>query len=148
MNWESRPLLVAEDNDDDYFLLQRAIKKANLHNPVRRAKNGQEAVDYLAGTGMYEDRIEYPFPQLLLLDLKMPLMHGFDVLSWIRKQKELRSLPVVIFSSSPHTEDIRKGYEWGANGYLTKSTSVAALVEVVSAIQAYWLRFNCAPDGR
>jgi CheY-like chemotaxis protein len=145
MNLESRLILVAEDNDDDYFLLDRAFRKANFINPVRRVKNGQDAIHYLSGATPYSDRIAYPFPYVFLLDLKMPIKHGFDVLDWIRQREDLKSLPVVILSSSQQAEDIRKSYEMGANGYISKSTSVASLVDVVESIRSYWLRVNCTP---
>lgn len=148
MNWESRLLLIAEDNDDDYFILDRAFKKSGFFNPIQRVKNGQEAILYLSGASPYSDRTVYPFPYVLLLDLKMPIKHGFDVLKWIRDRKETSILPVVIFSSSEQGADIRKGYELGANGYVSKPTSVAALADTVSAIQTYWLKINCTdPDS-
>ena len=143
MSWESRLLLVAEDNDDDYFLLDRAMKKVGFSNPVRRVKNGQEAIQYLSGASPYSDRVAYPFPYLLLLDLKMPIRHGFDVLKWIRHHEGTKFLPTVIFSSSQQKNDIQNGYELGANGFVSKSTSVESLIEVITAVQAYWLMFNC-----
>ena len=105
-------------------------------------KNGQEAIHYLSGTSPYSDRIAYPFPYILLLDLKLPLSHGFDVLAWVRQREETKLLPVVIFSSSQQDADIRKGYELGANGFITKSTTMDGLVDTVAAIQAYWLKVN------
>ena len=80
MNWESRPILIAEDDDNDFFLLDRAVKKASIHNPLHRVVNGQEVINYLSGITPYSDRTAYPFPYLVLLDLKLPLLHGFDVL--------------------------------------------------------------------
>jgi CheY-like chemotaxis protein len=144
MNWEERLILIAEDNDDDYFLWDRALRKAQVVNPVRRVKNGQEVVEYLSGAAPYSDRAAYPFPYFLLLDLKMPVKHGFDTLAWIRQREATKLLPVVIFSSSQQTADIRRGYELGANGFVTKSTSVEGLVTIGAALQSYWLRVNCA----
>jgi len=142
MLWESRPVLVAEDSDDDYFLLTRAFQKANFINPVFRVENGQEVIRYLSGEGRYADRMLYPFPYVLLLDLKMPVMHGLDVLAWTRQQDATRRLPVVVVSSSLQPTDIRESYDKGANGFVTKSTTIAGLVDVVEAIHAFWLKVN------
>lgn len=143
MSWELRPILVAEDDDNDYFLLDRAIKKAGIRNPIQRVINGQEVVYYLSGISPYSDRVAYPFPHLLLLDLKLPVKHGFDVLKWIRSREATKTLLVVVLSSSRQADDIQTAYELGANGYVPKSTSVDDLVEVASAIKAYWLKVNC-----
>lgn len=146
MNSESYPILVAEDDDNDYFLFDRAIKKAGIRNPIYRVVNGQKVIDYLRGISPYSDRTAYPFPHLLLLDLKLPVKHGFDVLEWIRKREETKTLPVLIHSSSRQTGDIHRAYALGANGYVTKATSVQDLVEIVTAINAYWLKVNCGPS--
>lgn len=146
MNCETRLILVAEDNDDDYFLLDRAFKKTQFANPVQRVKNGQEVISYLSGASPYSDRTAYPIPHVLLLDLKLPIKHGFDVLDWIRQSENNKFLPVVIFSSSQQNADIREGYRRGANGYVSKSTAVTSLMDVVSAIQSYWLKANCVEE--
>jgi len=142
-SWESRVVLVVEDSDDDYFLLTRAFKKANFNNPVYRVSNGDEAIRYLAGKSRYMDRATYPFPYLVLLDLKMPLTHGFEVLDWARNQEETKLVPVLVFTSSQQEVDVRASYKRGANGFLVKPASILALTEVVTAIHAYWLRLNC-----
>jgi CheY-like chemotaxis protein len=142
-SWESRLVLVVEDSDDDYFLLTRAFKKANFLNPVQRVSNGEEAIHYMAGTSQYEDRTMYPFPYIVLLDLKMPITHGFDVLNWARKQAETKLLPMLVFSSSQQDVDVQESYQRGANGYVMKPTSISGLTDVVGAIHTYWLRLNC-----
>ncbi len=144
MNWQLRPILVAEDNDDDYFLLSRAFQKTNLTNPVFRVKNGHEVILYLSGAHSYADRIAYPFPYVMLLDLKMPVKHGFDVLEWVRTSAaHAKLLPILVLSSSQQDVDVQKAYELGANGYVSKSTSVQDLADVVAAVQTYWLKVNC-----
>ncbi len=142
-SWESRVVLVVEDSDDDYFLLTRAFKKAQFINPVQRVSNGDEAIRYLAGTSRYMDRATYPFPYLVLLDLKMPITHGFDVLDWARGQESTKLVPVLVFSSSQQQVDVDESYKRGANGFVMKPTSVTALTDIVSAIHSYWLRLNC-----
>lgn len=143
MSWETLPILVAEDDDNDYFLLDRAIKKAGISNPVHRVTDGQEVVNYLCGTSPYSDRMAYPFPHLLLLDLKLPIKHGFDVLKWIRAREATKALLIIIHSSSKQGDDIHKSYELGANGYVPKATSTDDLIEAVAAVKAYWLKVNC-----
>jgi DNA-binding response OmpR family regulator len=138
-------ILIAEDDDGDYFILQRALLKAQFTNPVHRVTNGQEAVDYLVGANPYSDRMKYPMPTLLLLDLKMPIKHGFDVLRWIRQEAPTPTglLPTIIFSSTSRTEDVDLGFKLGANGFLTKPTTMVAMVETIRAIDAYWIKLNC-----
>jgi len=142
MNWESRVVLVAEDSDDDFLLLKMAFRKANFRNPVHRVQNGQEAIYYLLGEEQYADRQAFPFPYVMLLDLKMPVMHGLDVLAWARQNDETRRLPVVMLTSSLQPLDVQESYDKGANGFVTKSTSLAGLVEVVAAIHAFWVKVN------
>ena len=140
-------VLVAEDDDSDFFILQRAIQKANFEPPVFRVTEGQQAVDYLAGMTPYSDRIAYPTPSLLLLDLKMPLRHGFDVLRWIRLEAPpaVRLLPTVLLSSSSRIDDVELGYRLGANAFLTKPATVESMIEMMRAIEAFWIRQNCFP---
>ena len=140
---KNHAILVAEDDENDFFLLERAIKKASLSMPVRRVKNGEEAVYYISGISTYSDRTAYPVPLLLLLDLKMPVKHGFDVLRWRKENKQAASLPVIIFSSSNRPDDVRLAYELGANAFLTKPASMEAMVESIQAIEAFWIRKNC-----
>jgi len=142
MNWESRLVLVAEDSDDDFMLLMMAFRKANFRNPVRRVENGQEAIYYLLGEEQYADRQAFPFPYVLLLDLKMPVMHGLEVLAWARQNAETRRLPVVMLTSSLQPLDVQESYDRGANGFVTKSSSLEGLVDVVAAIHAFWVKVN------
>src|ERR1051326_5358774 len=102
------PILVADDDENDIFFLRRAIDRARLHNPVVISRDGQEAIDYLQGSPPYQNRAQFPLPGMLLLDLKMPKVNGFDVLSWISQRPELKDLIIVVLSSSAHEEDIRK----------------------------------------
>jgi CheY-like chemotaxis protein len=122
---------MAEDEDDEAFLFQRALKKASISNPVQRVKNGDEAIEYLSGAGSYSDRKLFPLPILLLLDLNMPKKSGFEVLEWIRRQPPLKTLAVDIFSGSSRSEDIDRALRMGANLYLKKPITLHELDELL-----------------
>lgn len=141
----SLPLLLAEDDEHDVFFMRRAFQQAGIENSVHVVRDGQEAVDYLSGSGPSSDRLLFPLPCLLLLDLKMPRMTGLEVLEWLQEQPELRCLPVVMLSASAHRTDIERAYELGANGFLVKPASVEKRVELVKAIKAFWLELNQGP---
>jgi CheY-like chemotaxis protein len=121
------PILIAEDEDDEAFLLQRALKKAAITNPLCRVRNGEQVIEYLAGTGAFADRAQYPLPILLLLDLNMPKKSGFEVLAWIRAQPSLQALAVDILSGSSRDEDIEKALRLGAHLYLKKPITLPDL---------------------
>jgi CheY-like chemotaxis protein len=141
----TRPILYAEDEEADVFLLQRAFKQAEISNPLRVVANGQEAIDYLAGTMLAKGGEQFPTPHLLLLDVKMPLKSGLEVLQWMRSQMQLRMLPTVVFTSSAQERDIRAAYELGANAYLVKPSSVAEMVVMAKVIKEFWLIMNQPP---
>src|SRR5438093_7191297 len=114
-------ILLAEDDPNEVLLLQRALVKASLTtDSLKVVSDGEDAMAYLSVQGIYADRGRYPLPALLLLDLKMPRKSGFEVLSWLRKQPQLRYLAAVVLSSSNNHHDVRLAYELGANSYLMK----------------------------
>jgi DNA-binding response OmpR family regulator len=108
--------------------------------------DGEEAVVYLAGEGRYADRLRYPLPGLVLLDLKLPRRSGLEVLQWLREQQVLRRLPVVVLSSSREATDIDRAYDLGANSYLVKPVGSDALLGMVRAMDGYWLSHNELPQ--
>lgn len=112
-------ILVADDSEDDRFLVARALRKVDDFELIHEVANGEEAVAYLRGEAQFCDRTRHPFPDLLLLDLKMPRMDGFDVLNWI-KSSSRKPGTVVVFSSSPLPQDVRKALELGADSYQLK----------------------------
>jgi len=133
-------VLYAEDEESDALILKRAFKKANVLNLLTIVKDGQEAVDYLSGAAPYGDRREHPLPGLMLLDLKMPRMSGFDVLSWIAgAHPDLRSIPVVVLSSSSSDADIRKAREMGAREYFVKPNALDQYAPLVQTWHSRWL---------
>ncbi len=136
---QQAPILLAEDNQNDVYLMRRAFAEAAIPNQVLVVKNGREAVDYLAGKGDYAQRDKYPLPGLMLLDLKMPWMDGFDVLSWLRRRPEFHSLPVVVLTSSRLQCDIDQSRLMGAYDYRVKPTDLPELVALLDNICKRWL---------
>lgn len=136
------PVLLVEDNDDDVFFFQRAWAAAAIANPLHVARDGQDAIDFLAGTGPYGTGEKTPAPGIVLLDLKLPFRNGHEVLTWIRGQPACKRCIVLFLTSSRESTDVRRAYEAGANGYLVKPASAAQLTEMVRAFKAYWLDFN------
>lgn len=113
-------ILLAEDDPNDVFFMQRALTKAGLSTRLHVVRNGQEALEYLGGLGKFNDRAEFPLPSLLLLDLKMPFVDGFEVLAWARSQPKLKQLPVAVLTSSAQDCDRERTVELGANAYFVK----------------------------
>jgi len=132
---ELRPILLVEDSTDDQELISRALKRANVANPIVIANDGQEALYFLQGVGK-------PLPALVLLDLKLPRINGFEVLAKVRADPRTRNLPVVVLSSSSEMEDINDSYDIGANSYIRKPVSIAQFNEAIAQVVTYWLSLN------
>ena len=139
-------ILIADDSDEDAFILKRAFMKAGSDIPLLFVKDGQEAMDYLSGEGQFGDRSAHPLPRLMLLDLKMPRADGFDVLGWMQKQPTLKLLPVTVLSSSNEDRDVDRAYALGANSYVVKPGSFGGVVELVERLLAYWIEVNRPPS--
>jgi CheY-like chemotaxis protein len=139
-------ILLAEDNEDDIILLQRAFTRARLANPLRVVHDGDEAIRYLAGEGVYADRQEHPLPLMLLLDLHLPKVDGFEVLQWLPGQPELEDLIVVVLTSSTDQRDFARARELGAHSYFTKPGGLDELVNLMLRIQGYWLLLDRRPQ--
>ncbi|HYJ14011.1 MAG TPA: response regulator [Candidatus Limnocylindria bacterium] len=137
-----RAILLVEDNEDDVFLMKRALKAARVMNPLYVVEDGQEAVDYLGGAGKFANRESYPLPAVVFLDLKLPLISGHDVLAWIRRQYALESVVVIVLTSSNEASDLSRSYALGANSYLVKPPTPEQLEELAKAFKWYWLEYN------
>jgi CheY-like chemotaxis protein len=124
-----KTILLVEDNPDDVFIFKLALQDANITTSVGVAVDGQEAVDYLSGANKYSDREQYPLPFIVFLDLKMPFLDGFEVLSWIRTQPPLRGIATVVLSGSDEAKDHEKADELGAGGYLIKPPEPQAILK-------------------
>ena len=138
----NQTFLIVEDEENDIYFLKHALQKAGISNPVQVVESGQAAIDYLAGTGKYADRSAYPLPAMIFLDLKLPQVHGLDVLKWIRTQSALPPLVVLVLTSSSLHEDIERAYRLGANSYVVKPSSPEKLLEIVGDFRDWWLRHN------
>src|SRR5204863_4485455 len=136
----------AEDRDEDIDIFKLACQKAGVSLPLHIVRDGQEVMEYLKGEGQFSDRAKYPLPTMLLLDLKMPGLNGFDVLEWLRLQPGLRRLLVVVFTGSEEQQDINRSFELGANSYIIKPVGFDKLQEIVGYLENYWLRLNQCPD--
>jgi CheY-like chemotaxis protein len=133
-------ILVADDDDNDVLLLERAFQRANVSSRFVVVRDGQEAIDYLSGTGKFADRATYPWPALMLLDLKMPLLDGFDVLTWWREHGPARGLPIVVMSSSNQESDVERATALGAAAYQVKSGDLQFLVAFARDLREKWLK--------
>jgi len=135
-------ILLVEDSPDDVFLMKRAMKNAQILNPLRVAGNGQEAIDYLSGVDKFADRTQFPVPSIIFLDLKLPYKSGFEVLTWIRSQSYLSLTLVMILTSSPEERDIAQSYRLGACSFLIKPPTPAMLSELMVSLKQYWMNHN------
>src|SRR5947209_7299404 len=138
--------LIVEDNEDHVVLIRRAFSKSKVLNPIQVVRNGEDAIAYLRGVGPFSNRAEFPLPGVILLDLKMAGMDGFDVLRWIRSQPELRPIRVVVLTSSSEIRDVNLAYQLGANSFLVKPVDFEDFVRVTQALQGYWLWTDKAPE--
>ena len=136
---DSGHILVAEDDPTDAYFFQRAFTRAGIPVALHFVRDGQEVLDYLQGAGQFADRAVYPLPQLVLLDLNMPRLDGFQVLEWVRRQPGFPALQIVIFSASGEPKDIHRAYGLGANWYLVKPHSMDELTDLVGRFKKFWL---------
>ena len=139
-----KTILQVEDDSNDVFFFQRAMKKAGVPNPIQVARDGQDAIDYLQGAGKFADRTQFPLPGLVLLDLKLPYVMGIEVLRWIRQQPGTPII-VVVLTASGGDEDVATAYRLGANGFLVKPSEADKLDDMVKAIGDFWLTHNALP---
>jgi CheY-like chemotaxis protein len=142
-------ILYVEDEEDDLFFMRRAFKRFDRDVALHAAPHGKEAIAYLNGDRTYGDREQFPLPDLILLDLNLPVLSGFEVLQWIREQSRFEGVPVVVFSSSGREDDLEKARELKANDYVLKPTSGLAFAEVAQLLRQRWLSSQAsdAPQG-
>jgi len=137
------PVLLAEDNPQDVLLVRRAFQENQALNPLHAVGNGEEAIQYLAGEGPFADRVAYPFPALFLLDLKMPVKDGLEVLQWLHGHPEVpRKLPVVVFSSAELPTETQKAYAMDIQACIVKPLNYEDLREKIRILKEYWLDYE------
>ncbi len=142
---EDKIILLVEDNPDDKVLALRAFKKNGIMSKLIFAHDGAEALDYLLGSGSFAGRDMNVMPHIILLDLKLPKIDGFEVLRRMRSEQRTRLLPVVILSSSGEPQDLVKSYLLGANSYIRKPVDFPEFTRVVHELWMYWLSINQNP---
>lgn len=139
-------ILQVEDDENDILLFEHACQRAEVVAALQVVGDGQEAIEYLAGEGRFADRERYPLPRLVLLDLKMPRKDGFEVLEWIRQHPVLKSMVVIMFTSSAQARDVSTAYELGVNSFIVKPASVDERVLFARSLYQWWCHFNLLPD--
>ena len=135
-------ILHVEDDPNDALLFQHACRKAGMDVNLRVVDDGEQAQAYLKGEDQFQNRDEHPFPTLVVLDLKLSFVNGFEVLEWMRKETKLRRVPVIVLSSSNRPADVKRAYDLGANSFLVKPVAFEGLLNLVKGIQQYWLTLN------
>jgi CheY-like chemotaxis protein len=136
---EPATILVVEDDPNDLFFLKRAFATLQTRCVMQAVGDGAEAIDYLRGVDDYAERSQFPVPSLILMDLKMPRVDGFEFLAWLRQEPELKMIPVVVLSSSNLAQDVRRAYELGANSFIVKLQDHTSLPEMLRTLACYWL---------
>ena len=139
-------VVLVEDNADDISLFERAFGRTGFPHVLETVRSGDEAIEYLSGSGVYADREQYPLPTLLLLDIKLPRKDGFEVLDWIRHHPKLAPLRVVMLTGSPRSEDVNRAYRMGANSYVSKPVDALGFVDILKALGAHWFQHSRVPD--
>jgi CheY-like chemotaxis protein len=142
---EGRTILLVEDCEDDLRFMRHALQQAKSNHPLQAVRNGEEAISYLKGEGLYSDRNRFPWPVVMLLDLNLPKKNGFEVLTWVRAQPNLKRLAVFILTASTRDEDVQCAFYLGATSYLAKPSSLDTLVTMMRCLCG-WIQINYFPS--
>jgi CheY-like chemotaxis protein len=140
----NQTILLVDDSENDLFLMRAAFKKAEFNSPLQAVQNGEEAIAYLKGEGIYSDRNQYALPAVMLLDLNMPRKNGFEVLQWVRSQPVFKRLSVIILTASLRGEDVERAFDLGANAFLVKPATLDQLITMIRRLRD-WLEINHFP---
>jgi CheY-like chemotaxis protein len=141
-------ILLVEDLEGDIEIIKRSFARAGLTNPMHVVRDGEQAIAYLLGEGPYSNRAEHPLPDLILLDLKLPRIDGFEVLEWLRSHPSLRSIPVLVLTSSDQMKDVNRAYDLGAIKFLVKPLDFEQFVGTSEVLKKYWLKTARVPDAQ
>ena len=139
-------ILLVEDNEADVKITLRAFKKARLRNNVFVVRDGQLALDFVYHQGEYQDKTKFPRPDLILLDINMPRLNGYEVLQKLKSDPSFCAIPVVMLTSSKNEDDVMKTYQWGATSYIQKPVDYDSFVKVVDGFNFYWNIINKLPS--
>ena len=131
-------ILLAEDDYDDRYLISEALDESGVETQLFIVENGEDLLDYLNGRGTYTNREKYPLPNMILLDLNMPLMDGREALAEIKKDPALRRIPVIVLTTSQAEDDVQETYDLGITGFITKPMTFSGLVDVMKSVGNYW----------
>lgn len=138
-------ILLVEDNEDHIELTLRALKNNNVMNEIYVVKDGQEALDFVYHQGKHEDTAKYPRPGLILLDIHLPKVNGFEVLETLKKDPDVKSIPIIMLTTSSMDEEIAKSYAGGANSYVTKPVDFGEFMKKIKNLKLYWTIINSLP---
>ena len=139
-------LLIVEDSDADFSVLNRFLQKLSFNSPIHRCYDGEDALDYLYHKGNYQDNLAFPRPSLILLDLNLPGTDGKDVLEEIKQDENLKIIPVVVFTTSSNPQDVQACYQRGANNYILKPMDLSEMREKVESLLNYWFNVSTLPS--
>ena len=131
-------ILIVDDEDHDIEFLQRALTRSGVNNPIRTVGNGEEAIAYLTGQGNYADRTVFPFPRVIITDLKMPQMGGLELLRWLHDNPKFKVVPTIVFTSSTSQADVNEAFRCGASGYFVKPVDFDQLERMGKVMADYW----------
>ena len=145
LNGRPAIILLAEDDPGDQELTRRALEEGKIRNELHIAEDGEETLDYLLRRGKYEDPKSSPCPDLILLDLNMPKLDGRQVLEEIKKHEALRTLTVVVLTTSSRDEDVLRTYDLGVNSFITKPVDMGQFISLVQTIEEYWFQIVVLP---
>jgi len=141
-------ILYVDDDENDVVLLQFASEAAGMKDCFRTVTSGPQAMEYLQGYGPFADRSRFPLPDILLLDLRMPRMNGFELLQWVRSQPHLLGTVTIFFTASAHPDDVVRACELGANAFVQKPSTQAELIRFLRSLKAFWGEFHELPSTR
>jgi len=142
----TKPFLVIEDSDEDFEAFSRVVKQQSVVNPIFRCTDGDDALDYLYGNGVYQDSHSFPLPAFILLDLNLPGTDGREVLKEIKQDENLKTIPVIVFTTSSNPKDIEVCYQYSVASYILKPIDIKKLVTTIQGFLNYWLDFVVVPD--
>jgi two-component system, response regulator len=145
VDFEPTSVLIVEDEPAHAELTKRAMRKAGNANRIDIVQSGEEALDYLFNQGKYKDKSEYPIPGLIVLDIKLPGIDGIDVLKRVKTDDQLKSIPVIMLTTSEQEKDIAMSYKYHANSYLSKPVGYKEFEEKIFQLDFYWMLINKPP---